>query len=147
VTLSAKDVADIVAVGTAIDAAWDARDAAGMAAHFSEDVDMRVLGATGERRIRGGMEADYKAFFPKVGPAIRHRTVTDELHPLTADLVAVDARAWVERLLPDGTRQTVYAYASSSLLERTPGGWKVRLARTHSVTEPLPAAPAPRAAR
>ncbi len=137
-SLASDEQRAVRALAPALDARWNARDADGLAGLFTPDADVEIRSGS-VQRMRGPAVRDrYRAMLAQAPAALRHRSAVDELHLVAPGVVMADGRAWIERANPDSSRAPLRAYTTKTLLVRGPGGWRVRVARSHA--EPLDSA-------
>lgn len=129
--LSAQDREQLLAIAVAGDAAWNARSADGLAATFTADGQNTILGTPLDLRGRDAIRSYFATSLPKTDPALRHRTVVDELTPIGANVVIAGGRVWIERLNADGTLTPVKRFTITSALVRENGAWRIRVNRVH----------------
>lgn len=131
------ELRDIVALAQQSDARWNARDAAALSALYTAEGHNRIVGTPVDLRGRDAIRAYFTQSLARLEPAMRHRTVVDEVQRLAPDLVVVEGRVWVERLGADSSRTTVRTFTMHGIIVREDGAWRVRWNRARP--EPLPA--------
>jgi len=129
--LSAADREAILAIAGDGDAAWNARDAAGLAATFTADGRNTILNTPVDLRGREAIVAYFKSSLAKVDPALRHRTVVDELTPVAPGVVVAAARVWLDRVDANGAATAVKKFTITSVIVREGDAWRIRVNRVH----------------
>ena len=136
--LSQADAAEILRLAEAGDAFWNAKDAAGLSALYTDDAHNWMIG--GEMNLRG-REAIAEFFtrnFAQRGPGLRHRTVITELQLVAPGVVAADGDVVVEQVAEGQPPRVLRRFTMNSVAVKGPDGWKIRINRVH----PVPAPPA-----
>lgn len=126
VTAASAVDTSIQALFAAIDARWNARDAAGLAALHTPDTDVSIRGLP---RLRG-QAALRDAFGPSfaAGAVARHRTVVSETELIAPGIAVAEGRVLLDAPPADTTgarRQLSFV----SVVTKASGGWQVRLLR------------------
>jgi uncharacterized protein (TIGR02246 family) len=126
----------------AVDARWNARDAAGLAELHTENADISMPGGS---RMRG-REAIRDLFgrsFAASPPSLRHRTVVEETSLLAPGVLGADGRFLLEDARGDST-VVVRRLTFTAVVVRAPAEWRVRLVRIHLQPTDRGTAPSPR---
>lgn len=129
--LSARDREEIIALGASVDTAWNARDAAALAAAFAVDGQNTILGTPLDLRGRDVIRAHYTTALAKTDPALRHRSVVDELTRISPDVVIAGGQAWIDRVNADGTVTPLRRFTITTAVVRENGVWRIRVSRVH----------------
>ena len=152
------------------DANWNARDAAALAAMYSDDATLLVGGREPMLRGREAVLAYFPKSFARAPASLHHTTTVDRMIVLAPDLVWADTRVAlddiavegtavesttvdgttvdgttvdgtaVEGTADDGRRTRVRDFHTLTLLRRTDGQWKLHAVRAF----PVPATPTAR---
>lgn len=129
--LSDEDRAAILALARANDTAWNARDAEAFASTYTRDARNVVVGTPVDLRGRDAIRAHFARSFLRIEPAIRHRTIVDELVPVAPDVVVAGGQVLLERRLGDGTAAPLQRFAMTAVLVREKNVWRIRTHRAH----------------
>lgn len=142
------------------DANWNARDAAALAAMYSDDATLLVGGREPMLRGREAVLAYFTTSFARAPASLHHTTTLDRMIVLAPDLVWADTRVALDDIAVDGTavegpavegtavegpavdgrRTRVRDFHTLTLLRRTDGQWKLHAVRAF----PVPATPTAR---
>ena len=142
------------------DANWNARDAAALAAMYSDDATLLVGGREPMLRGREAVLAYFTTSFARAPASLHHTTTVDRMIVLAPDLVWADTRVALDDIAVDGTavegpavegtavegpavdgrRTRVRDFHTLTLLRRTDGQWKLHAVRAF----PVPATPTAR---
>ena len=132
----AADRQALVDLAVATDVHWDARDAKGMAALFTEDATLRV-GAEGPvQRGRPALEAFYARGFAARAQVERHVTELTHIEMVSPTVAFTDARVRIERQGPNGGWTTVRTFSNTAVAVKIDGRWLLRSARAQQVPRP-----------
>jgi uncharacterized protein (TIGR02246 family) len=132
------DAAEILRLAEAGDAFWNAKDAAGLGALYTEDAHNWMVGTEMNLRGREAIAEFFARSFAQRGPGLRHRTVVTELQLIAPGVVAADGDVVVEQVVEGQPPRVLRRFTMSSVAVKGPDGWKLRINRVH----PLPSAPA-----
>ena len=127
------DQAALAALAGEADAAWNAKDAARMAAAYAEDGDLR-LGDGPAIEGRNNIAAQFRSAFAARQATMRHVTTVDHADLIGPDLAVSDAGVRVEQRQADGSWTLVRAFRNVSVAVRERDGWRLRTVRAF----PLP---------
>lgn len=147
------------------DANWNARDAAALAAMYSDDATLLVGGREPMLRGREAVLAYFTTSFARAPASLHHTTTLDRMIVLAPDLVWADTRVALDDIAVGGTavegtavegaavggtavegaavegrRTRVRDFHTLTLLRRTDGQWKLHAVRAF----PVPATPTAR---
>jgi uncharacterized protein (TIGR02246 family) len=125
---------------SALDAAWDARDAERFADLFTADASFELVGRGGPMESRAAILRHFSETFPQLPTELRHRTAVSGIHVLAPDIRGVDARVEILRIGADsgGEPTSLRTFAVFGAMLRTPDGWRIRVLRAFQL--PLAAA-------
>ena len=125
----------ILAVVQALDAAWNARDAARFSAVFSADGSFGFPFEGIALRGRNEIREHYAKLFPTLPPGLRHVTTIGDFEIIDSSLVTVDFE--VDILPADSGTGTSPAplvhYHGFGLGVRVDSGWCIRSARVYAL--------------
>jgi uncharacterized protein (TIGR02246 family) len=136
--ISDADAAEILRLAEAGDSLWNAKDAAGLGALYTEDAHNWMVGTEMNLRGRDSIAAFFTRSFARRGPGLRHRTVVTELQMVAPGVVAADGDVVVEQVAEGQPPRVLRRFTMSSVAVKGPDGWKLRINRVH----PVPSAPA-----
>jgi ketosteroid isomerase-like protein len=125
--------AELVAVAAAGDAAYNAGEAAALAALYTEDGTAR-LGY--EMKPIAGRAALQGFLKQAIAPNARHVTALDHIEMVSDNVALADARVTIELGKPNGEWQLVRVFRNNTVLRRDEGQWKIHSIRAHP--QPLP---------
>lgn len=134
----AADRAALEQLASANDAAWTAKDWAAITGQYSEAGTLRVAPTA---RIEIGREAIgrfFQASFGRRPAGFRHVTRIDNIEMVTPDVAIADGYVRVERAQGSGW-ELMRGFASSSLIVREGGQWKLHSVRANPLPEPAKA--------
>lgn len=134
--LSSEDQARILAIGDLVDDHWNARRAEDLAALYVEEGDLQFVGQDRGARSRAGIADYFSASFARLTPDLRHVTKVDRLKVLTPDAVLADSSVELLRQAPDGSTSVVRRFATTNILVRESGEWRIAAVRTHILPDP-----------
>ena len=141
--LAADEVAGIVALADATDAEWNARDAAGLAALYTDGATLMMVDRKQHIDGRAAVADYFTRSFAAIPAALRHRTVVDRLTVLADDLVMADTSVALTRVGADGQNEPVRDFATLTLVRREADGWRLEVVRAHALAPPPPVSPRP----
>jgi uncharacterized protein (TIGR02246 family) len=127
-----RDVDALLSLAGAVDARWNARDAAGVASLYAAEATVRGLAReplVGREAIR----AQFADNFGRLAPDLRHRTEVASLQPISDDVVISEGRAYIERALPDGSREVVKTFEVTSVAVRRGTRWQLVNVRSQAI--------------
>jgi uncharacterized protein (TIGR02246 family) len=127
-----RDVDALLSLAGAVDARWNARDAAGVASLYAAEATVRGLAReplVGREAIR----AQFADNFGRLAPDLRHRTEVESLQPISDDVVISEGRAYIERALPDGSREVVKTFEVTSVAVRRGTRWQLVNVRSQAI--------------
>ena len=142
--IAPQEAKTIVSIAGRVDALWNARRAAEIAALYTDDASLEMVGRDRGAQGRQGILAYFAESFAALDPAMRHRTDINRLTVLSPDIVVADGHAWLEKASGDGAPTPVRYFNTTTVVVRGDDGWRIRMVRTHlaSVEEGLAAAQA-----
>lgn len=125
----------VEAAATQADANWNARDAAGLSAMYTDDATL-VVGDTDALRGREAVLAYFTRSFARTPASMRHTTMVDRMIVLAPDLVWADTRVALDDAGASGQPTRVRDFNTLTLLRKQDGQWKLHTVRAY----PVPAA-------
>lgn len=129
--LAPSDRAAIENIAAAGDAAWNARDAAALANTFTPDGHNTILNTPVDLRGRDAIRTYFENSLGKADPALRHRTVVEELTPVSDAVVVAAVRVSLVKVNADGSETTVRKFTGTSVIVKDGDAWRIRVNRVH----------------
>lgn len=124
----------------AIDARWNARDAAGLAGFYGREATLSLEPSA--VRITG--QAEVQRYFERslgsLPPELRHVTQVQRAAELPEGLCLTDSAVFLEREAADGTRSRVAEFRTYTLLRPQGQGWDVLAVRAVALGRAAPRA-------
>ncbi|MBN8742121.1 MAG: hypothetical protein BGP24_18145 [Lysobacterales bacterium 69-70] len=133
--LAAADRAALEKLVTRADAAWDSRDAAGLAALYIADGTLRVGSVNATVEGAAAIRDYFTASFARVEPQMRHETTLVGLHPINHDVVVADTTVELVRVAADGSRTVVRRFTTPTVAVRSGAEWRIGAARAQVIPE------------
>ena len=94
--------AEVRSVWSAVDAAWNARDAEQFSRLFAEDVSFEFVDRGEALEGRAAVLEHFTERFPSFAPDVRHRTRVRQVLPIGADALGMDGNVEILRNQPGG---------------------------------------------
>lgn len=132
---SPADRAALDALAAEADAAWNEKNAARIAAVYTEGASLRLSGGAaieGREAIRSNFDRNFAA---RHG-TMRHITQVDRAELIGPHLALSDAGVRVEQLQADGSWKLMRTFRNVSLARREGKTWKLHLVRAFVVPNP-----------
>jgi uncharacterized protein (TIGR02246 family) len=116
---------------SALDAAWNARDAERFADLFTADASFELVGRGDPMESRAAILRHFSVTFPTLPTELRHRTAVSGIHVLAPDIRSIDARVEILRVGSEGDEEStpLRSFAVFGAMLRTPDGWRIRVLR------------------
>ena len=133
-SIAPQEAKTIVSIADRVDALWNDRRAAEIAALYTDDASLEMVGRARGAQGRQGILAYFAESFASLDPAMRHRTDIDRLTVLSPDIVVADGHAWLEKASEDGATTPVRYFNTTTVVVRGDDGWRIRMVRTHLAT-------------
>lgn len=138
---SPEDRAALQALVERSDAVWNARDADAMAALYSANATLRIIGRDVIVEGAAAIHDYFTRSFARLEPGMRHRTRLTGLHPQSDDVVVADAHVRLTRVDADGTETLVREFTTLTVAVRDGKQW--RLSAVRAVAMPRAQSQAP----
>lgn len=127
------DAAALKALAEATDAAWNAKNAQGMARHFAPGATLMVAGAGPVRTGQGDIRAYFERMFAQRQGELRHVSEVLGTDLAAPDLAVNDVEVRVEARQADGSWTTVRRFHNLSMAKRQGGEWKLVAVRAYPI--------------
>jgi uncharacterized protein (TIGR02246 family) len=129
------DQAALQALADEADAAWNLKDAARMAAAYTDNASLRLAAGpaiAGREAIRTVFTRNFAA---RQG-TMRHVTSVDRAELIEPNLAFTDAGVRVEQQQPDGSWTLMRSFRNVSVARREAGAWKLQSVRAFLIPNP-----------
>lgn len=126
---SPEDRAALQALVERSDAVWNARDANGMAALYSANATLRIIGRDVAVNGASAIHDYFTRSFAGLEPGMRHSTRLTGLHPQSDDVVLADAHVRLIRVDADGAETLVREFTTLTVAVRDGKQWRLSAVR------------------
>lgn len=133
--LAAPDRAALEKLVTRADAAWNNRDAAGLAGLYIPDGTLRVGNVNATVEGAAAIRNYFTESFARVEPQMHHETTLVGLHPINQDVVIADTTVELVRIAADGGRTVVRRFTTPTVAVRSGTEWRIGAARAQVIPE------------
>lgn len=124
------DLAQLKSLAAALDRAWDAGDAPGLAGLFTSDGSF-VIFPEKPARGKAAIQGYFRSFFAQRQGKLRHVWSLDGADMLSPGTALVDGRVRIEAQMPDGSWRLVRYFVNHSIAVRKGGAWRLAHLRAH----------------
>ncbi|MFO1252527.1 MAG: nuclear transport factor 2 family protein [Inhella sp.] len=122
----------------AIDARWNARDAAGLAGFYGPRATLSLEPSAVRLSGRAEVQRYFERSLGGLLPELRHVTQVQRASELPEGLCLTDSAVFLEREAADGTRSRVAEFRTYTLLRAQGSGWDVLAVRAVALGRPAP---------
>lgn len=116
---------ELAGLAAAVDAQWNARDAAALSAFYAADATLS-LGRDGPRLAgRAQIQAYFEQSLARVAKDLSHRTVLRRVEPLDGQTYLTDNAIYVERPGANGAAEVVGEFFTLTIVRPAASGWEI----------------------
>jgi uncharacterized protein (TIGR02246 family) len=134
--LTPADLAAVTAVAAKADDRWNAADAAGLSALYTEDGNLSLVDSNVTALGRRAVLDYFTRSFATRPASLRHSTDVERLVVLSPTVVLVDTQVAVDELLADGSHKRLRNFYTLTIVEKTGGEWLISVVRAHVLRTP-----------
>jgi ketosteroid isomerase-like protein len=113
----------------AVDARWNARDAAGLSAHYGPEATLTLEPTALHLQGRLAVQRYFEQSLSKLPPEMRHLTRVQRATALPGGLCLTDSQVLLQREAADGARSQVAEFRTYTLLRPRDEGWELLAVR------------------
>lgn len=126
---SAAEAPRLQSLADAVDARWNARDAAGLSAHYGPEATLSLEPSALHLQGREAVQRYFEQSLGKLPPEMRHLTRVQRASALPGGLCLTDSQVLLQREAADGARSAVAEFRTYTLLRPRGEGWELLAVR------------------